>query len=207
MKKYLGPDKDNSFRQTDKPYHITTTDKTCLTQVLKQTVHKAAKKPEGFSNRKVSFFSSTETIHFHRTTVFQLPVFTINISGGSWTYIHPSHVNHVVKPTLLLPIGVVNISLLTQAFTHSAGGARHSEISVWKLEGAVCIRLTGRLLGAGVIQVCQLQTSGHGDKLPGLEVQQGHGAQRRLGQEVEEPDQIQAHLGGAGDILSLFFLS
>lgn len=67
---------------------------------------------------------------------------------------------------------------------------------MWKLEGAVCICLTGGLLSAGVIQVCELQLAGHGDKLPGLEVQQGHGAQGRLGQEVEEPDQIQAHLGG-----------
>lgn len=67
---------------------------------------------------------------------------------------------------------------------------------MWKLEGAVRIRLTGGLLGAGVIQVCELQLAGHGDKLPGLEVQQSHGAQRRLGEEVEEPDQVQTHLGG-----------
>lgn len=110
--------------------------------------------------------------------------------------IHPSHVYHEVKLTLLLPIGVVNIPLLTQALAHSTSRARQSEISVWKLEGAVCIRLTGRLLGAGVIQVCELQPAGHGDKLPGLEVQQSHGPQRRLGQEMEEPDQVQAHLGG-----------
>lgn len=67
---------------------------------------------------------------------------------------------------------------------------------MWKLEGAVRIRVTGRLLCAGVIQVCELQAAGHGDKLPGLEVQQSHGTQRRLGQEVEKPDQIQTHLGG-----------
>lgn len=67
---------------------------------------------------------------------------------------------------------------------------------MWKLEDAVLVRLTGGLLGAGVVQVCELQLAGHGDELPRLEVQQGHGAQRRLGQEVEEPDQVQTHLGG-----------
>lgn len=67
---------------------------------------------------------------------------------------------------------------------------------MWKLEGAVCVGLTGGLLSAGVIQVCELQLAGHGDKLPGLEVQQSHGAQRRLGEEVKEPDQVQTHLGG-----------
>lgn len=76
------------------------------------------------------------------------------------------------------------------------GGARHSEISVWKLEGAVRVRLTGCLLGAGVVQVGELQLPRHGDELPWLEVQQGHGSQGRLGQEVEEPNQIQTHLGG-----------
>lgn len=62
-------------------------------------------------------------------------------------------------------------------------------------EAAVGVCLAGRLRGAGVVQVRQLQAAGHGDELARLEVQQGHGAQRRAGQEVKEPDQIQAHLG------------
>lgn len=64
-----------------------------------------------------------------------------------------------------------------------------------ELEAAVGVRPAGRLRGAGVVQVRQLQAAGHGDELAGLEVQQGHGAQRRAGQEVKELDQIQTHLG------------
>lgn len=116
---------------------------------------------------------------------------------------HPSRVYHAVKLSLLSPIGVVNVPLLAQAVAHAPGGARQSEVFVWKLEGAVRVRLTGRLLGAGVVQVRELQRAGHGDELPGLEVQQGHGSQGRLGQEVEEPNQIQTHLGGDTDMAAL----
>lgn len=107
---------------------------------------------------------------------------------------HPSQVYYVVNVSLFLPIGVVNVPLLVQALTHSLSRARQSEISVWKLKGAVCVCLTGGLLGAGVVQVGELQLPGHGDKLPGLKVQQSHGAKGRLGQEVEEPNQVQTHL-------------
>lgn len=92
--------------------------------------------------------------------------------------------------SLLLPIGVVNVPLLIESLTHSPSGAGQSEVSVWELEAAVCRALTTRLLCAGVVQVCQLQLATHRDKLPRLEVQQSHGAQRRLGKEVEEPDQV-----------------
>lgn len=68
--------------------------------------------------------------------------------------------------------------------------ARQAEVAVGELEGAVGRRLARRLLGAGVVQVGQLELAGDGDELPRLEVQQSHGAQRRTGQEVEEPDQV-----------------
>lgn len=107
---------------------------------------------------------------------------------------HPSH--NIVKLSFSSPVGVVNVPLLAQALTHAAVRARHSEVPVWKLEAAVGVRPAGRLLGAGVVQVGELQHAGHGDKLPGLEVQQSHRTQGGLGQEVQEPDQIQTHLGG-----------
>lgn len=109
--------------------------------------------------------------------------------------LHPS-ITRLSRSKTVLPIGVVNVPFLIQALAHSPRRARQGEISVRKLEGAVCIRLTVGLLGAGVVQVRELQLAGHGDELPGLEVQQSHGAQRRLRQEVEEPDQVQTHLGG-----------
>lgn len=106
----------------------------------------------------------------------------------------------------LSPVGVVNVPLLAQALAHAAGRARQAEVAVGELEGAVGVRLARRLLGAGVVQVCQLELAADGDELPRLEVQEGHGAQGRPGQEVEEPDQVQTHLGGERTIgnLSLF---
>lgn len=185
---------------------------TCLTLLLKQTQSiKLSKIWRLFKQKRLLFSNETTNLfiippasncrfpavclyyqqHFRR----QLGLYLSN-HPRSCCSIHPSHVYHAVKLSLFLPIGVVNVPLLTQTLTHSPCRAWQSEISVWKLEGAVCVCLTGGLLGAGVIQVCELQLAGHCDKLPGLEVQQSHGAQRRLGQEVEEPDQVQTHLGG-----------
>lgn len=111
-------------------------------------------------------------------------------------YLSPTHPSHnIVKLSFFSPVGVVNVPLLAQALTHAVG-ARQSEVPVWKLEAAVGVRPAGRLLGAGVVQVGELQHARHGDKLPGLEVQQSHRAQGGLGQEVQETDQIQTHLGG-----------
>lgn len=97
---------------------------------------------------------------------------------------------------LFLPVGIVNVHLLIQALTHSLGRAGQSEISVRKLEGAVSVCLTDRFLCAGVIEVCEFQLTRDGNKLSRLEVQQCHGAQWRMGEEMEEPDQVQTHLGG-----------
>lgn len=180
---------------------------TCLTLVLKQI--QAIKL--SVLNRKYFFFSTQTTnlfitpspsnCKFPAVCLYHQQHFRsrlhlyLNNHSCSCCSIHPSHVYHVVKLSLLLPIGIVNVPLLIQALTHSLGRAGQSEISVWKLEGAVCVHLAWGLLGSGVVQVCELQLTGHGDKLPGLEVQQSHGAQRRLGEEVEEPNQVQTHLG------------
>lgn len=92
------------------------------------------------------------------------------------------------------PVGVVKVPLLVQALTQPPSRAGQGEVSAWEPEGAVLVGPTGRLLRAGVVQVRELQLTGHGDELPRLEVQQPHGAQRGPGQEVEEPDQVQTHL-------------
>lgn len=188
---------------------------TCLTRELKQTESIKLSKIIGglFKQDGLLFFHcGYQFFFFNHTSSFKAQFSSCwspninSISGVSRALhlsshqravlSHPSRVYHAVKLSLLSPIGVVNVPLLAQAFAHTPGGARQSEIPVWKLEGAVRVRLTGRLLGAGVVQVGELQLARHSDELPRLEVQQGHGSQGRLGQEVEEPNQIQTHLGG-----------
>lgn len=67
-----------------------------------------------------------------------------------------------------------------------------------KLQGAVGVCAARRLLWTGVVQVRQLQLARHGDELTRLEVQQSHRAQRGVGEEVEEPGQVQTDLWADG---------
>lgn len=66
------------------------------------------------------------------------------------------------------------------------------------MEEAVLVCAAEGLLGGGVVQVSQLQLAFHHHKLPWLEVQQGHGAQRGLGKIVQQPHKTKAHLRGGG---------
>lgn len=214
MKKYLGA----SHRQTEHDLSHTGAKTNRVNKAVKNNLR-------AILNRTGSFFSPTAATNFilfiflNDTSSFKAQFSscrspTLNsISGVSRALrlsshqraflFHPSGVYHAVKLSLLSPIGVVNVPLLAQAVAHTPGGAPQSEVSVWKLEGAVRVRPTGRLLGAGVVQVGELQLARHGDELPRLEVQQGHGSQGRLGQEVEEPNQIQTHLGWRTDMAQL----
>lgn len=181
--------------KTDKPRHIVPTEHDLShTGVKTNTLHKAV----GFKQKRLFFPTETTNLFITHITVFttksRLSLCLNNHPCSS--SIHPSHVHHVVKLSLVSPVGIVNVPLLVQALTHSLRRAWQGEISVWKLEGAVSVCLTRCLLGAGVVQVCELQLARHSDKLPGLEVQQSHRAQRRLGEEVEQPDQVQTNLGG-----------
>jgi len=122
-----------------------------------------------------------------------------------WTHVLPvqvtysRHVSCLYRwygETPVLPVGVVEVSLLVDALTPPPA-AGEGEVACGESEGAGVVGGQGRARGlvrAGVVQVGDLQLPVHQDELPGPEVQQGDRAQRGAGQEVEQPNQTHTDL-------------